>query len=146
MKTLITITATLLTILFSTSINAQHKLTIDVSNLENSKGNLKVALFDSETNFMQKGCDGKIVKVEGTTAQVIFENLDKGEYAIILFQDENNNNTLDMGAMGIPTEKYGFSNDINPAEIKGKPSFSQCKFTVDEDTTVSIKAIRVIAE
>lgn len=43
--------------------------------------------------------------------------------AITAFHDANENGELDKNAIGIPTEKYGFSN--NPAPGFGPPSFDQ---------------------
>jgi uncharacterized protein (DUF2141 family) len=43
--------------------------------------------------------------------------------AITAFHDANGNGELDKSAIGIPTEKYGFSK--NPAPGFGPPSFDQ---------------------
>jgi uncharacterized protein (DUF2141 family) len=43
---------------------------------------------------------------------VVLTNLDPGQYAIILFHDENGNGKLDRNALGVPTEPYGFSNNV----------------------------------
>lgn len=40
-----------------------------------------------------------------------------------------------MGSFG-PTEKYGFSN--NAKGVMSPPKFEDCKFSVEEDTEISI--------
>ncbi|MFV0470051.1 MAG: DUF2141 domain-containing protein [Dysgonomonas sp.] len=140
-KVLLATAIATMTIVFGTSLNAQNKLTVKVSNLENSKGTLMVALFDSKTPFLGKATHGEMTKITGTEAEVTFENLPGGEYGVALFQDANNSNTLDLGQYGIPTEKYGFSNNIDPAATKGTPTFEQCKFELKGNSTIEIKAI-----
>jgi uncharacterized protein (DUF2141 family) len=51
-----------------------------------------------------------------------------GEVAIAAFQDANENEKLDKNSLGIPTERYGFSN--NPKRGFGPPSFQQAKFNL----------------
>ncbi|MCP1335524.1 DUF2141 domain-containing protein [Hyphomicrobiales bacterium FT118] len=40
-----------------------------------------------------------------------FFRLPPGEYAVIVFHDENDNGLLDTGIFGVPVEGYGFSNN-----------------------------------
>jgi uncharacterized protein (DUF2141 family) len=115
-------------------MNAQNKLTIAVDGIEKVKGNILVAVYDKE-NFMKKPVYVGYAKVNAETVNVVIENVKPGEYAISLYQDENGNNKLDMGAFG-PTEKYAFSN--NAKGTMGPPKFEDCKFTVEEDSEISI--------
>ena len=45
------------------------------------------------------------------TARLSFPGLAPGRYALRVFADENGNGKLDTNLMGMPTERYGFSND-----------------------------------
>lgn len=146
MKTLFTSLAIVLTSLLCLNVNAQNKLTVQVTDLEASKGNLMIAIFDSEQNFMTERSIGQRVDINGTTAETTFDNLKPGKYAVIFFQDENNNYNIDLGEMGIPTEKYGFSNNVDPAKIGHKPTFDECSFTIDSDTTITIKACSAVTQ
>ena len=145
MKTIL-VSAIILGALFGLNVNAQNNLKIKVDGLENSKGTLMVALFNSEDTFLSPQAKGKTVEVTGETSEVIYENLPDGEYAIALFQDANNDKTLNLGEYGIPTEKYGFSNNIDPSVIKGMPSFAACKFEVKGDRTIEITAVYAIKQ
>ena len=144
MKALVSFASVVLASFFALNVNAQNKLTVKVDNLEDSKGVLKVALFNSEKTFLSPVAQGQSVAIDGTSAEVVFENLPSGKYGIALYQDCNNNGQLDLGEMGIPVEKYGFSNDIDPAVIMGPPTFAACKFEVSADKIVVINAVSAI--
>ncbi len=120
-------------------VNAQNKLTIVVDGIEKTKGQILVAVYDKD-NFLKKPAYFGYAEVENETVNVIIENMKPGEYAISLFQDENENKKLDMGSFG-PTEKYGFSN--NAKGMMGPPKYDDCKFSVEEgeETEISITLI-----
>ena len=44
--------------------------------------------------------------------EFVFEGLTPGHYAVAVFHDVNGNGELDMIPPGLPTEPYGFSNDV----------------------------------
>lgn len=115
-----------------------NQLTLKVTNIENIQGDLYVALFNSSDTFLGKASIGKVVKVEGNTVEVIFTDLQNDKYAAAIFHDENANGKLDLEQFGIPAEKYGFSNDINPAELKRSPVFEECMFEVNGNTDISV--------
>ena len=116
---------------------AQNKLTVVVDGIEKSHGTVFVAVFDS-INFLKTPLYYGMAKVEEDQDEVtiIIENVASGKYAITVFHDENGNNKLDTGAYGIPTEKYGFSNNVIPN--MGPPVFKDCMFPIEEDTEINI--------
>ena len=59
---------------------------------------------------------------------VMIKDLPYGELAFAIYHDVNNNGKIDKNAIGIPKERYAFSNNIKPT-IKA-PSFDDCKFTL----------------
>ena len=67
---------------------------------------------------------------------VTLTNLDPGRYAIILVHDENGNGKLDTNALGVPTEPYGFSNNVRG--FLGPPAFKEAVMQVDTDKAVRI--------
>lgn len=127
-----------LTILTSAALNAQNKLTITVDGIENAKGKLLAAIYTKDSFLKAPPIAAEAIKIEGETVSTVFE-IPSGEYAVSVFQDENENGKLDGDKYGIPTEKYGFSN--NSAGKTGPPSFDDCKFTVDKNATVYITLI-----
>jgi len=61
-----------------------------------------------------------------------------GRYAVVMFHDANGNGVLDQGPLGIPTEGFGFSNNVIPLLMA--PSLSSALFTAGPgDTRISIR-------
>ena len=59
-------------------------------------------------------------------ATISFSNIPFGDYAAILFQDENSNGILDH-KLGFPNEPMGFSNDWKLSLFSGMPTFGKLK-------------------
>ncbi|MDR3286684.1 MAG: DUF2141 domain-containing protein, partial [Prevotellaceae bacterium] len=123
----------MLMLLAASTVNAQSKLTIVVDGIEKIDGKILVAVYDS-ANFLKKPAYVNLAKVESEEVTIVLQDVAAGEYAVSVFHDENNNNRLDTGSFGIPIEKTGFSN--NAKGKMGTPPFSECKFTVDDDTVI----------
>ena len=100
------------------------KLTIKITGIRNSEGNIRVALRSDENTIVAS----KIVEIDPKTltAQAVFDNLPEGTYGIAATHDENKNEKLDFNDSGVPTEGYGHSN--NPEKRPGPPSFDETKF------------------
>jgi uncharacterized protein (DUF2141 family) len=124
------------------SLQAQEEtfdLKVEITGMDTDKGKVFLALYNSEATFLKKSEDTKganaIVKEKRAIA--IFKGLKKGEYAISLFHDENDNNKMDTKIFGIPKEPYGFSNGAKG--FMGPPKFKDAKFIVDTNKTITIK-------
>ena len=113
-----------------------YKLSVTVSEIQSIKGNILLLVCD-EGSFMKGGIKMGMTKVEGEKAVIEINDLPAGDYAIMLFQDENGNYQLDRGQKGIPTEGFGFSG--NAYSLTQTPTFDQCKFTVSENSAMTIK-------
>ncbi|MBE9462914.1 DUF2141 domain-containing protein [Dyadobacter subterraneus] len=102
-----------------TSFNMQvnSKQTVLVSNLQNKSGRLFIGWYTAPESFPGKDPDfTKEVAVNNLSEiSVPFDNIPDGRYGISIYLDENNNGKLDMNFLGIPKEKYGFSNNVFPA-------------------------------
>ena len=80
-----------------------------------------------------------VMKVRNTQARCDFEDILPGTYSLTVIHDENMNGKLDTNLLGIPTEGYGFSNDVKA--LLGAPSFSAASFQYDGgiiDLTISL--------
>lgn len=67
----------------------------------------------------------------------VFRGLAPGKYALSMFHDENGNGKFDSTWFGLPTEGYGFSNDV--MGFLSAPSFAAASVTLGaEDKTVTI--------
>jgi uncharacterized protein (DUF2141 family) len=124
----------LLMLFAASTLSAQSQLTVVIDGIEKIKGQLFIAVYNEE-NFRKKPIDFQIKKVENETITIVFDSIPPGEYALSAFHDENSNNRLDTGTFGIPTEKYGFSN--NARGQMGPPAFKDCMIKVEEEDTVA---------
>lgn len=113
-------------------------LTVEVIGIAQAKGDVQVALFDQQGQWLRKAvASKKVVAAEGKV-EIVFENLPDGEYGLSVFHDLNSNGKLDMNMIGIPTEPYGFSNDA--AGSFGPPSFADAKVKLEQSKkTISIR-------
>lgn len=114
-----------------------HELVLTVDQIKQLKGNMMIALYNSNDNYKSNTntFSGKKVAVTEKILTVNFGDIPAGDYAIKLCQDENDNGKIDKNFVGIPTEGYGFSN--NGGEM-GQPDFGEAKFTVNSDTNINI--------
>ncbi len=116
---------------------AQNKLTVIVDGIEKSNGKVLVAIYDS-ADFLKEPLYSGMAKLEEgqEEATIVIDNIDLGEYAVAVYQDENDNNQLDTGAYGIPIEKYGFSNNV--VGKMGPPKVQDCMIIIEDDTEINI--------
>ena len=113
--------------LYSAFSFSQNKLSIEIKELHNNKGQIHLFIFDKDQNKIN---DVKS-KIENNECYITIENLSSGEYAFKYFHDENNNDKLDCNWMGIPKEGYGFSN--NAKGNFGPPPFEQWVFEISNN-------------
>jgi len=113
---------------------------VEIANLKNDKGTIKLTLFNSVDGFPQdakKAYRTASVTIKDRKAIVDFLNLPYGEYAVALLHDENNNNKMDFHFYGMPKEGYGASNDAKG--VFGPPKFEDAKFKLEAaDKTITI--------
>ena len=115
-------------------------LTIQVLEVKAPLGVMRIAVYDSEANFLdfKEVFANKVVPATKGNTTVVLDSLPAGTYAVALYQDQNNNGLMDKNWIGIPTEPLGFSN----AQLRtfGPPSFKACAFTITtgENTNLSI--------
>jgi uncharacterized protein (DUF2141 family) len=76
----------------------------------------------------------------GSRATAVVPNLPPGAYGVIVFHDENGNGRLDKNFWGVPTEPYGFSNNV--VGMLGAPSFADVAIVLEGvDRTVEIALV-----
>jgi uncharacterized protein (DUF2141 family) len=106
-------------------------LLILVKGFISTEGQLMVALYNSETEFLNKDpYKGSITPISANEELIKFENVPYGDYAGAAIHDINKDGKLDKNVLGIPTEGYGFSNDA--MDKYGPPTFLQASFSFDE--------------
>ena len=112
---------------YSQSKKTSLTLTIEVASFENTKGVLRVCVTNQKEDFLKSCAFSKIVSIEDDKVSLKIENIEKGNYAVSVYHDENNSGILETGGVfGIPLEPYGFSN--NPNMTFG-PSYKTVSYT-----------------
>lgn len=120
-----------------------YNLTVEVENLRNSKGVLLIALYDRDGSIPDEQYKNyfKMEKVTITNgaAQYTFSNLPKGNYAVNILHDENNNGKIDKGLI-LPKEGIGFSN-YSSIGLTNRPNFKKASFEFNQNKTIKVKVI-----
>ncbi|USX14044.1 DUF2141 domain-containing protein [Oxalobacteraceae bacterium OTU3CAMAD1] len=110
---------------------------VKVSSVVGGRGKVNVAVCDKERFLKDCLYSGSAPAQAGDTV-VTIQNVPKGTWAVLAYQDENQNDKLDRNLIGIPSENYGFSR--NARGKFGPPDFSDAALDVrDEAMAVTIK-------
>jgi uncharacterized protein (DUF2141 family) len=127
----------------SKAVESRKPLTLIIKNLASATAPVIVGLYNSKKNFLK--VEGRLKEYKftptGTTLTTQITDLDYGEFAMAIYQDEDSNGEINKNMIGVPTEGYAFSNNYKP-RVKA-PSFSDCMFVYDSSTnTVTMNMIR----
>jgi len=116
-----------------TSVDPQAEalgtITITLTGLQSDEGQLMVALYASDANWLNKNYKGTVTEIVDGAATVTFEDVPYGSYAVSSFHDENSNDKLDTGLFGIPKEPYACSKGAKG--MFGPPKWEDAKFEVN---------------
>lgn len=108
-----------------------------VTAFRNSSGHIELSLYNKELNFPDHDMRMITRKTDlqnSSVAEIRFENVPFGTYAVAGHHDENKSGAMDYTWMGLPKEGYCFSNDAKP--FLSAPSFSEAKFKLDKPQKV----------
>ena len=115
----------------ATEANQAGTITVQLAGFENDQGTVKLCVCRSEDEYTGKAkefCTAS-TEIKSTKAEWVFEHMPYGSYSIKAFHDENGNSRLDKDFLGMPTERYGFSN--NARGRFGPPTFASAAFTLN---------------
>ena len=121
----------------------KHTLTVKVTALNEARGDLFIALYNSEDSWMdtEQAVSTKVIpipKQKEITLQ--FDGLASGEYGFAFFHDTNKNQEVDMQWLPPkPTEGLGASN--NATGSFGPPDWKDAKFRLDASTKKEAKMV-----
>jgi len=127
------------TLTSSFKLPSSISLTVHVNGFSSSEGKAHIAIYRESDDFpAAKGqYKGQIVLInDKKIATAIFSDLPKGNYAVAVFHDKNKNGVMDKNLVGVPTEKYGFSN--NARETFSAPSFESASVKMEGLKTIWI--------
>lgn len=111
--------------------NAQHQHSITFQNLDGKKGTLYIGWYNRAEDFRksEKAVISRKVPVDRQESVTVnFDNIETGKYAVAVFFDRDGDGKLNTNVLGIPKEKYGFSNNVYPAMRAAR--FSEAAFDV----------------
>ena len=98
---------------------------------------LYVALYNDAASYAEsKALASQTAPMREGKARFVFTDLAPGRYALRVFADENGNGKLDTNLVGMPIERYGFSNDAKGN--RGAPDFEAAALRIDADAQAVI--------
>ena len=136
--------------LCAASAAAAADLTVEIDGLRSDKGVIMLGLYDTAETFDMalkhyEQPDGFIkdtgrvlgaaIRVDTGIRRTTLTGLKPGKYAIILFHDENQDGRLDKNIFGVPTEGFGFSNNV--LGFLSPPDFEDALLTVGDDAATT---------
>ena len=108
-------------------------LTVTVQHMSPKGGDLRLALYD-EKSFSDDNAQevtGKVAPAKRWVEVVTLDPVPPGTYAVKMFQDANRNGKFDFNWLGIPSERYGFSNNAAPDWMHlAPPGFDAAKIVL----------------
>jgi uncharacterized protein (DUF2141 family) len=131
-----------LPLLFGLSSAAAGTLEVAVDNVRNDAGTLLIAVCDAPS-FLTAECPyyGR-VPAGAQPAELVFDDVALGRYAVQVIHDENANDAFDRNVLGLPKEGYGFSN--NPRSPFGPPDFEAAAISIENTGTRTEVALRYL--
>ena len=100
-KAIILTTASILVLAMNCLAQVAGTLTITATNFESEKGHAVANLFREQDDLPEKPFAIVKASIKNGIGELVFEGLLTGSYAVIVYQDKNDNGTLD--------HKLGFS-------------------------------------
>ncbi len=110
----------------------QYSLSIEIEGIIVKKGTLYLAIYTTEDSFMKDSYKKMKFTSKNFPGILTILNLPRGEYAITIYQDLNENEKLDK-FFSVPTEPYGISNNVNVY-----PNFKDAKIKLSQNESIKI--------
>lgn len=111
-------------------------VTVKVEDTNSNDGKMFIALYNTESAFLDTLYKGTMSEIEHKSCTVTFQHIPEGVYAVSIFHDENDNGKLDTNFFGFPKEDYGCSNGATG--FMGPPEWDDAKFELKENKIIKI--------
>ena len=124
---------------FTYQTNQSGDLYLKLDNIRNSNGVFYIFLYTFENQYPHEPYTYYKVtksKVSNGKLTVKIEDIEFRKYAISLIDDENDNEDLDR-FLGLPTEGFGFSNDLAP--VFSLPDYKELIFSFLNEKSINIQ-------
>ena len=107
-------------------------VSVQIDGVRSRDGQIICRLFKAKSKFPRSGhFKTETAPINGGRCSCLFKNVPAGEYTVAIAHDSNSNNKLDVNFLGIPSEGYGFSNNVSPKF--SAPKFGEAAFDVAAD-------------
>ncbi len=110
-----------------------------IKNTSSSKAPIIVVAYAEEEHFLTE--KGKVLQgqkqIANDTLEFVIDQLDPGTYALVVFEDLNENGLLDRNKLGIPQEPFGFSKA--KMGLFGPPSFAKASFAFPQENAIEVQ-------
>ncbi len=94
-----------------------------------AQGRIVVMLFDSPEGFEDFRAPVRLESFDVREDVLpVLRDVPSGDYALVVFHDENDNRRVDVNFIGIPREPIGFANAYRP---KGPPGFERAVLRIE---------------
>ena len=110
-------------------------LHIEITNINNIKGQVLLSIHDNKDNFPYKPLktfDLEKGDLANGRLEFFIKDIKPGEYAITVLDDRNSNRDMDKNWLGLPKEGFGFSKNVKPAFLN-IPDFEKCSFEIGKE-------------
>lgn len=114
-----------------------NALTVTITGIQNNSGKLMAEVYNSKGKFLKSAYKTTSTSIKANTATVIFSDLPKSDYTVMVYHDQNGNGKLDKNFIGMPKEPVACSN--NAKGFMGPPKYEDAKFTLVTDSKITIK-------
>ncbi|MDD2885581.1 MAG: DUF2141 domain-containing protein [Dechloromonas sp.] len=118
---------------------AAGQLHILVEGIQGAPGQLRASLYREPDSFRKEARALQTITLPARPdrAELAFDGLNDGRYAVMVYHDTNDNQALDLRFGMFPTEGYGLSN--NP-QVMGPPKFEDSAFELKgPETRIQIR-------
>ena len=121
---------------------ASALLVVHVHGVSHRSGTMNVGLYRDDGTWLTGDniAFTRVVPIpeHGGVVSVTFDDIPVGEYAVSLYHDVDSNSALEQGALGIPSEPWGMSNDA--IGVHAPATFQQAAFLLRApETTIDIR-------
>ena len=127
-----------ISILCSVTLFSQGEITINVEDLKSNEGQVIILLFKKGGGFgvnKEPFRRLKCTSISNKKASFLITKIERGEYAFLVFHDEDNNGKCNTNWIGMPQEGVSKS-----GKSRGIPKFQNSKFLFNgEQKTFNIK-------
>ncbi|MGI9290881.1 MAG: DUF2141 domain-containing protein [Gammaproteobacteria bacterium] len=112
---------------------------VRIEGVNSAKGSVYASIYLTTEGFPEDkelAYTYQFEKAQSKSVEFTFEDIPAGWLAVAVLHDEDMNEELTLGNLGIPKEAYGFSN--NPDSLFGPPGFDESAVRLEDGATVNL--------